>query len=258
MDRVAAINDLTTAVKDLALREGASLVGISTPERFDGAPAGHHPRDFVRGARSIVTFGVRILWPVANWPDYLKESELIPEEVRHQLLMEYLYTGSGYNIINDRLNQIALSVGNFLEERGYRSIFFPATYGHASELTKKVPDLLGLFSQRHAAVRAGLAEFGLNNVAVTREYGPRIRFNSVITEAPLEPTPLLSEKVCIGEGCRICVDECPAGAIAVQPDISDGDFWMNPVSRTNRAACRAERERSGCYGTCIRVCPVGK
>lgn len=257
MDATTAVHDLTAEIKEIARREGASLVGVSTPERFDGAPRGHHPRDFIPGVRSVITFGMRILRPVVDWPRYLQESDLIPAELRQDVLLDYLYIGSGYNIINDRLNQIALTVGTFLEECGHRSIFFPATYGHALGLLQKAPDLLGVFSQRHAAVRAGLGEFGLNNVVVTPQYGPRVRFNSVITEAPLDPDPLLLQKACRGQDCRICVDGCPAAAITLLPAATSADVCLHPVSRTDRAACRSQRGKGECMGKCIRVCPVG-
>ena len=39
-------SDLKAALKEIALREGASLLGIASIERFEGAPAGHGPARF--------------------------------------------------------------------------------------------------------------------------------------------------------------------------------------------------------------------
>ena len=102
---------------------------------------------------------------------------------------------SGYQILNDHLNTIALRLATHLEETGYPSLFFPTTNTGVPEEYAHVP---AMFSQRHAAVRAGLGEFGLNNVVVTAKYGPRIRWNSVITAAPSTPSPLLAAKTCDG------------------------------------------------------------
>jgi epoxyqueuosine reductase len=78
-------------------------------------------------------------------------------------------------------------------------IYFPATYsGTYKVFQDRVPGNCGIFSMRHAAVRAGLGEFGLNNVVVTPRYGPRVRFNALVTEAELEPTPLPAEQICRG------------------------------------------------------------
>ncbi|MHB1130970.1 MAG: 4Fe-4S binding protein [Chloroflexota bacterium] len=247
--------DPSEQVKALALSSGASLVGVANVERFSGAPTGHHPGELLPGARSVVTFGIRLLRRVSEWPDLLQGSPLIPEETRVEALRALFYKRSGYDIINDRLNQVALTLANYLEDQGQPSLFFPATYGYSPEWNR--PGVLpGMLSQRHAAARAGLGEFGLNNVVVTERYGPRVRWNSVLTTAVLEPTPLLASKVCLGEACRLCVDECPAGALTVGPSQSAA-VWLDPVSRTDWPQCQHSQRHSDCMGHCLRVCPLG-
>jgi epoxyqueuosine reductase QueG len=114
-----------------------------------------------------------------------------------------------------------------------------------------------MFSQRHAAVRAGLGQFGLNNVVVTPRYGPRIRFNSVITSAALPATPLPTEPLCRGERCMVCVEACPADALSVLPDVPDGPL-LDPPARTQWQLCRKSQGANACMGMCLRVCPVGR
>ncbi len=243
-------------VRELASAGGASLVGVANVERFDGAPSGHHPAELLPGARSVVTFGIRLLRRVTEWPDLLRGSPLIPEEARVEALRSLFYKRSGYDIVNDRLNQIALTLANHLEEEGFPSLFLPATYGQSPDWTR--PGVLpGMLSQRHAAVRAGLGEFGLNNVVVSERYGPRVRWNSVLTTALLEPSPLLAGKTCLGEGCRLCIDECPAGALSLLPSAGDAEVWLDPVSRTDWSMCQASQRQSDCMGRCLRVCPRG-
>ena len=65
---------------------------------------------------------------------------------------------------------------------------------------------------RAAAVRAGLAEIGLCGEVLTPQFGPRQRFQLILTDAPLEPTPMLEEPVC--DQCGACVTSCPLGAFA--------------------------------------------
>lgn len=247
--------DLTHELTGLARGAGASLAGVASAERFDGAPKGHHPRELLPGARAVFTFGIRILDRIMEWPDLLQGSPFFPEELRVEALHALFYRRSGYDIINDRLNQIALMLANHLEDLGYPSLFFPATYGDMPEKMGQVP---GMFSQRHAAVRAGLGEFGLNNVVVTARYGPRIRFNSVITAARLSLSPLLQAKTCLGAACNICVDECPVGAFTLQPGANSEGIWLDPVSRTDWSLCRKSRVAAACVGRCLRVCPTGR
>ena len=250
---------LTKEVVDWLKAKGTSLVGISSLDRFDGAPRGHHPRDFVPGAKSVVTFGVALLHQAVYWEDHLVNSELVVPEHRKEFLQNYFYRETGYNMVNDLLNRIAFGLSNLLESRGYLSIFFPATYGFATweSVGKAIPSHWGLFSQRHAAVRAGLGEFGLNNVVVTPQYGPRIRFNSVITEAQLPPSPLLEEKVCLGESCSICVRDCP-GAISLRQGFDPEAIWYNTPSQTDIEECMKLNRIHYCLGRCIKVCPVAQ
>jgi epoxyqueuosine reductase len=247
--------DRTRELTVMAQAHGASLVGVASVERFTGAPKGHHPTDLLPDAQSVVSFGIRLLDRVLEWPALLQGSPCVPERMRLDALHKLFYRRSGYDIINDHLNTIALLLANHLEDMGHPSLFFPATYGALGENMQHMP---GMFSQRHAAVRAGLGEFGLNNVVVTERYGPRIRFNSVLTTAPLTASPLLSAKTCLGVDCSICIDKCPARALAVLPEASSARVWLDPVSRTDWPTCREKREPLACAGRCLRVCPVGR
>jgi epoxyqueuosine reductase len=247
--------DLTHTLTAMARALGASLVGVASIERFQGAPKGHHPTDLLPGAQAVVTFGIRLLDRVLEWPELLQGSPSVSEEIRLEALHKLFYRRSGYDIINDHLNTIALLLANHLEDAGHLSLYFPATYG---PLTEKLQEMPAMFSQRHAAVRAGLGEFGLNNVVVTPRYGPRIRFNSVLTTARLTASPLLTEKVCLGVDCNVCVDACPPHALSVLPEAKTPRIWLNPVARTDWMTCREKRELMACAGRCLRVCPVGQ
>jgi len=247
--------DLTAHLTRMATDSGASLVGVAPVERFDGAPQGHHPRNLLPGARSVLTFGMRILDRVMDWPALLPESACYPPEIRVEALRLMLYKKSGYDIINDHLSSLALRLATHLEDLGYPSLFFPTTNTGLPEYLMSYP---GLFSQRHAAVRAGLGEFGLNNVVVTAQYGPRIRWNSVLTTAPLTPSPPLAVKTCEGLGCQQCVKKCPVGALRSLPDAAEDRIWLLPAARTDWDACRKSQATSDCMGRCLRVCPAGR
>ncbi|MBN1862088.1 MAG: epoxyqueuosine reductase [Dehalococcoidales bacterium] len=239
---------------------GASLVGVANVGRFDDSPTGHHPCDFVPGARSVVAFGVALLHQALYWEGYLAGSEFVLEKNRKDVLQNYFYRQTGYAMVNNLLDMLALRLANLLESRGYRSLFFPATYGTTviwSFVKQKIPSRAGLFSQRHAAVRAGLGEFGLNNLVLTPEYGPRIRFNSVITEAALAPSPLLEEKLCLGEKCAICLEKCP-GAISLRAGFDPEAVWYDAPVATDTDACVKLSGEHYCLGRCLKVCPVAR
>lgn len=257
--------DLERKLSRIARREGARLFGVAGVERFTGAPPGHHPLDFLPRARSVVVVGLPVLKSIVNYQSLLKESEIITGKLRQEYLQQYFYQITGYDILNQRLEQIVLSLSLYLDDRGFASIYFPATYSGAYKVFQdKVPGNCGIFSMRHAAVRAGLGEFGLNNVVVTPRYGPRIRFNALVTEAELEPTPLPAEQICRGIKCGACLKQCGGAALSLIEGTEDsninageGAVRLDPVSRTSIPACQSKRIEAFCYGRCIQVCPVG-
>jgi epoxyqueuosine reductase QueG len=110
---------------------------------------------------------------------------------------------------------------------------------------------------------AGLGEFGYNNIVLTPQYGPRIRFTSVITEAEFEYTPLLSEKVCLRDKCRKCLDVCPGNAIQLRDEFDPEQVFITTPAKTDARLCPIKVDTTGeitfaCffYGSCLRVCPV--
>ncbi len=247
--------DLKERVTELARGQGAALLGVASPDRFEGAPRGHGPRDFVPGAKSIIVAGMKLPELLWDWEDMLQGAEFVPAEARMDVLQDYLYGEMGYRIINDALEQLGLRLATFLELQGHRSFYFsPVMHGVGGE---KVPMGRGLISHRHAAVRAGLGEFGLNNLVVTPQYGPHIRFVTVLTEAELPADPLLTEKACLGLGCSICVDACP-GPITLREGFDPQGVWLDPPARTDIPGCRAARKVHYCLGRCMRRCPVGR
>jgi len=250
---------LKDEIKHVALSEGASKVGIASVESFAGAPAGHAPADFIPGAMSVISFGVRLLDAAVDRDRLFMNSQTIPQELRIPV-QEYIYETVAYSMVNTRLERIGLSIALFLEKCGYPSMCFPATYDVNYEaLMSEIPDFRAFFSHRHAAVRAGLGEFGLNNLVLTPEYGPRMRFNSVITSMKLEPDPIIAEKLCVRdctlclESCAFCVDNPGTAILAPKENLNWNEIWLDPPSVTDKDACAGGR----CAGECMRVCPVG-
>jgi epoxyqueuosine reductase len=81
--------------------------------------------------------------------------------------------------------------------------------------TSKLPYLIekgGIFL-KDAAVMAGLGSLGNNNMVITPEYGPRIRFRALLLSVETETTGPLEFNPC--EGClQPCRKACPVKAFA--------------------------------------------
>ena len=255
-------------VKAWAKQMGADVVGIAAANRFEGAPPGHGPNDLVPQARSVVVAGIRIPDPIVEYHRYHLKFEGEPPDIAVAASVENLYHVMGHYTIDIMLNTLAVKMANRLEiEAGCRSFPTPNTVN--TGLGHPVHGLYyQFFSQRHAATRAGLGEFGFSGLVLTPEFGPRVRFVSVITEAELEPDPLIKEKICLREKCGgsqgpLCLKGCTAGAIQLAEGTNTGDIFIDIPSRTERRLCvmPGDGKTAGHHacvymGTCMQNCPV--
>lgn len=108
-----------------------------------------------------------------------------------------------YEIVNRHLEKIALGIANRLDQLGYAAYPVPAS----SRVDKE--KLAGLISHKLAAHLGGIGYIGKSCMLVAPGYGARVRYATVLTDAPLE-TDTPAEGRC-GE-CRACVDACPVKA----------------------------------------------
>jgi len=134
---------------------------------------------------------------------------------------------------------------------------------------------MGDISQKHAAVAAGLGRFGLQSLVLTPQFGPRQRWGTVITNAPLILGSPLEEQLCSPELCgTACIKNCPAGALSENRtesieklDFLPGGLWY--YGNVEKRLCRTYRTKreeelgwktEGGHGCaiCLRVCPVGQ
>ena len=71
--------------------------------------------------------------------------------------------------------------------------------------------LVADFSQRHAAIAAGLGNWGRHNLVIHPRLGSRVLFSTVLCDLELPPDPPVTDDLCLQ--CNICVDKCPGGAL---------------------------------------------
>jgi epoxyqueuosine reductase QueG len=229
--------DLKAAVLRRCRRMEIPLVGVASTDRWENPPflpwmpEEFYPQSIFPEARSVIVIGLPVHLPVL---------ETSPSNYYHEL----------YKTVNTLLDQYTYRLASFLNDEGYPSVFVPRDGYESIEVLQKNP--VAFFSHRHAALLAGLGTFGVNNTLLTPEYGPRVRFGSVLTAAVLPADPLFPEDLCTR--CMRCVRACPAGAL------DERDY---PEGLTDKAACTdnsarlARRHISPC-GICIGVCPVGE
>lgn len=196
-------------VKDYGLSRGLDMLGVAPVSRFAGAPEQMDPRQIFPAARSVIVTLRRIPRGVYRGI----------EEGTHWSN----YTFYGYN----RLNSFYRPLGTyetscFIEDHGYEAVpvypGVPEAMPNGPPLREGQPGPDVFPAIRIAAAAAGLGEIGWSKVFLTKRFGPRQRLGMILTDAELEPDPLV-EPGSICNRCMACVTDCPGHCI---PHARDG------------------------------------
>jgi epoxyqueuosine reductase len=158
-----------------------------------------------------------------------------------------------YDVINERLDHISSRLGSVLQVKGYRAFPVPAS--------RRVDDLriCAIFSHKLAAHLAGLGWIGKNCLLITPEIGPRVRWATVLTDAPLEATGRSMQERC-GD-CHECVDRCPVKAFTGQPfRAGEGRAVRFDAGKCDRyfTQMRKKELETAVCGLCLYSCPYGR
>ena len=206
--------DLKNALKELAKEKYVDYFGVAPVERMNNAPAGSQPQEILPEARSIISLGIKM----RSGPTNANNRAYNGHRMSVAIYMKY-----GMDFLNDVLDMAAYAVFRKLIDEGYSTLPLPAAHPYPyinQVIFGKNHECVNLFSNRHAAVAAGIGEFGWLSLVMTKDDGPRVRFASVLTEAELEPDPMYSgEQICKGDKCPnslICAKICPMGAISLE------------------------------------------
>lgn len=108
---------------------------------------------------------------------------------------------------------------------------------------------------RAAAVRAGIAFFGKNTMAITQRHGSWVVLGALVTDTEIDPSPALS--LDCGD-CRLCIDACPTGALD-EPGTLDANRCLSYWTQAPAPIPPEYRSELGemVYGCdiCQEVCP---
>jgi epoxyqueuosine reductase len=197
--------------------------------------------NIVKGYKNGISIGIAI-------PDSIVDH--LPD--RDDVNVSCEYRLHGYEILNNRLNLIASVVSSYINQKGYRTL--PITAADRTDEENATP----VISHKMIAHIAGLGWIGKNCLLVTPEHGPRVRFISILTDAPLETVDNPFEQHC--GNCAECVKVCPVKAIKgkvyqagdpreVRFDFKKCHDYFENLKKT--------RKYPVC-GMCLYICPLGK
>jgi epoxyqueuosine reductase len=196
--RVESIMDATERIFDVAQSEGVPVMGTAACGEMERELPGYRPQDLLRGARSLICFGLPV-------PDavYFAGAHGMETVWRSQ------------NLLYRRLDTLSLAVAEILEEGGARAL---PIYGCLPMAVNRRREVAGYLNMLRMGEISGIGVIGKNGLLLNSRYGSRLMLGGVITtaELPVRRTCDGEETGC-PEGCRICVDACPVRAITGKP-----------------------------------------
>ncbi len=176
--------------------------------------------------------------------------DLLPQ--RNENAVRVNYRHNAYDIVNLRLDFAASIISGQLQQSGFRALPIPSSKRTDNER------ICASFSHKLGANLAGLGWIGKSCLFITPESGPRVRWATVLTDAPLESTGEMQQEQC-GD-CSECVDICPTHAITGRPFRVDEPR----ENRYNARKCdlyfdsMEEKNEIAVCGLCLYACPYGR
>ncbi len=227
---------MANEVKRIAKFFGADLCGITDFDRrwlysarVDTRDLSEAPHDLPEGLTSVIVLGHEMEEDlVATYPSALAGAA----------------TGREYS----HEASIVMQVAAYIRNLGYEA----------------VPSMNDTALVIPYAVKAGLGEYARNQMVITPEFGPRLRFSKIFTNllvAHDDPKPKGVRAFC--DICTKCADACPVKALPYGPPSTE---------RANISAIKGVRKWTSdaekCFGfwaklssdcaICMRVCPFNR
>ncbi|UCH03218.1 MAG: epoxyqueuosine reductase [Candidatus Bathyarchaeota archaeon] len=186
-----------------------------------------------------ISIGIRLL------------DSIVDELHRHKdLTTIFTYKGL-YNTVNSRLDHIALLIAKRIQRADYQAYPIPASQSIDSD------KLIGVISHKLPANLAGLGWIGKSCLLITPDFGPRIRFATILTNAPLNTGHPMNGKC---NDCSECVNICPVkaftGASFNPSDPREVRFHAYLCDRYSES--RRAKLGEGICGLCVYICPYGR
>ena len=247
-------------IKNFIISLGVDDVGFADICEYN-SPLSDDAATFLEGGRSIIVLASKVLSSCES--------------------SHWSVGVNGYQVLEEFLGAATYRTARFLETKyDARVAVLPHSFPFEMRIAKPA---VAEFSQRHAAVAAGLGSLGRNNLVIHPKFGARVNFSSIITDLELQPSPKPQNDVCLH--CGICVKNCPVHALdeegrtdvrkCMSNCLPNGDvgsirFWLEVLQsppEKQKELLLSERylrlrqarhlgNQYMCFN-CIKSCPIG-
>ena len=268
-----AISDIiSNRSVDKGEREGfQAAISYDTPVAEHQVPVGDPAAETLEIKRLAKLFGadlvgiteVDLRWHYAtrvDTRDYSSVPNILPDGISHVIVMGHAMdpdlvdtypsalAGASTGLEYSHEAQIVVQLASYIRNLGYEAV------GSMNDTALVIP----------YAIKAGLGEYGRNQMVITPEFGPRIRFSKIFTSLPLkadEPKPLGIRQYC--EICTVCADACPPRALPFDAPKAE-QVNCSTIAGVKKWSADCEK----CFGywaklktdcaICMRVCPFNR
>lgn len=231
MSELQVKEDICRKAKEL----GANLVrscSVAKWREIPIQPPAFWPEHIWPWSKNVIVLGIPLFAPMV---------QTTPSMVYQEL----------YDTSNRILDDMSYKLANYIvSELGYRAVFFPRDCYYSIEVLVENPN--AAFSHVLAGYYAGLGTIGDSHNLLSKEFGPRMRIVSVLTDAPLAEDAMLEENLCLH--CKQCLKKCP-----IQCFTEKGEelYKMDKAACTRHHVDLKNQHHWPC-GICTSVCPVGE
>jgi epoxyqueuosine reductase QueG len=181
-------------IRRLAEQENVPVLGFGPASAMADAPPGRRPEDLLPGALALICFGLPVPAAVYQTPAHTREAVWRSQNLNYR-----------------RLDTLSLRIAALLEERGARAL---PVYGCLPMDVNDRGQVVGYLNQIEMGRVTGIGAIGRNGLLIHPRFGARLMLGGVVTTAdlPAQRYPDVDQPGC-PDGCRICADACPVGAI---------------------------------------------
>ncbi len=226
----------TAEIKRIAKLFGADLVGITELDERWHYSARVDTRNYSRAPNEL--------------PGEITHVIVLGHSMDHELVATYpsALAGASTGLEYSHEAAIVIQLATYIRNLGFEAV------ASMNDTALVIP----------YAVKAGLGEYGRNQMVITPEFGPRVRFSKIFTSMPLvadTPEPLGIRQYC--DICTKCADACPPKALPFGPPETGGPN-VSTISGVKKWSADCEK----CFGywaklksdcaICMRVCPFNK
>lgn len=232
--------DLFDRIKELGNIHGIDFIGVAgishvqeEIKEISGAQIADFPR--------ALSIGIALPSSIVN---------LLNDRDTYENTLQYKI--HAYDVINSRLDNFASVVSSVIQHEGYRVMPLPASERIDSNR------VCASLSHKVTARLAGFGWIGKSCLLINPKYGPRVRWTSVLTDAPFEENKEMLKSQC--GSCNKCEKICPSQAILGRSYIEHEPRDL----RLDVRKCEAYFDKLGkegkleVCGMCLYVCPFGK